>query len=87
MKNIAVICLLLLAGCSSERGWELGDSYPTDKNATPRLHGDERSNAERYNDCVSSARNKTSKSTRVRCYDRAQRPDPDYIGVSFPMHF
>lgn len=67
--------LSFLVGCSGE-----GVTW-----STPRIHGDERSNMKRYQDCLANSKEKKSESVRTRCSLSAHYPDPDYVGVSFPV--
>lgn len=88
MKKLIFVAFIFIGGCSSEGGYT-ENSYPSPptQQPTPRIHGDERSNLQRYNDCLSASKKSTSKSERARCFDRSQRADPDYWGVTFPMNF
>lgn len=67
--------LSFLVGCSGE-----GATW-----STPQIHGDERSNMKRYQDCVANSKDKKSESIRTRCSLSARHPEPEYVGVSFPM--
>lgn len=78
MQNVRLMILvMLLGGCSNEGINGLA----------PRIHGDERSVSERYQRCISGNKRQESRSERVRCAEESRHPDPDYIGVSFPVIF
>lgn len=86
--GLSVVLILLSAGCSDYHGreWSPGEPvYPA--STSGRIHGDERSQSQRYQDCLSSSRKADSKAERSRCADRSLRPDPDYVGLSFPLQF
>ena len=77
MKKIALMFFALLTGCS--------DGSVTF--STPQVYEDERSQIERYKDCISLSRKGKSKSERARCADKARSADSDYKGVSLPINF
>lgn len=80
--------LLLCVSCSDYRdnGWFPGQPvYPNSSQG--RIHGDERSQSQRYHNCLAASRHPLSKAERSRCADRSLRPDPDYVGISVPLRF
>ncbi|MGD8108519.1 hypothetical protein ACQE32_18025 [Pantoea sp. FN0302] len=84
----AALMLVLCVSCSDYQGssWTPGEAiYPASSQG--RIHGDERSPSQRYNDCLSASKKADSKAERSRCTERSQHPDPDYVGVTVPLHF
>lgn len=78
MKTIIIMVFFtLLAGCSSD-----GITW-----SSPQVHGDDRSQSERYRDCMSNAKNSEKREVQSRCHRRSTSPDPDYKRVSFPISF
>ena len=78
MKTIIMMVLFtLLTGCSSD-----GVTW-----SSPQVNGDDRSQSERYRDCISNTKNSEKREARARCHRRSTYPDPDYKSVSFPISF
>lgn len=87
-KYSLLVVMFLSVSCSDYRGSEWSPGNPIYPASTPgRVHGDERSQTQRYQDCLSSSRKAESKAERSRCSARSHYPDPDYVGVSFPLQF
>lgn len=76
-KTLLIIWLSLLTGCSDR-----SVNWPT-----PVIHGDNRSEMQRYQDCLLNSKNSEKRSERARCTDESQFPDPGYRGISFPINF
>ena len=84
----AALMLLLCTSCSdyhTSSGSPGDATYPASSQG--RIYGDERSQPERYNDCLAASRKADSKAERIRCKERSRQPDPDYVGVTIPLHF
>lgn len=82
------LTLLFCASCSNYQGkdWQPGDAiYPASPQG--RIHGDERSQSERYHQCLSASEKTNNKAARSRCLGQSLQPDPDYIGVTLPLYF
>ena len=79
---------LLCVSCSDYRdnGWFPDQSVSPDS-SQGRIHGDERSQSQRYRDCLAASPHPRSKAERSRCENRSLRPDPDYVGISVPLRF
>ncbi len=75
--KIMMVFFTLLAGCSSD-----GITW-----SPPQVNGDDRSQSERYRDCISTAKNSDKREVQAKCHRRSMYPDPDYTRVSFPILF
>lgn len=84
----AALILLFCTRCSDYHGsYGSSGNMPYPASSQGRIHGDERSPSQRYNGCLSASKKADSKSERSRCTEGSQHPDPDYVGVTVPLHF
>lgn len=82
-----VLSLLLCISCSDYRDndWQPGDAiYQTAPSG--RIHGDERSQQERFSDCIAGSKGNDSAAQR-HCAARSHTIDPNYLGITLPLHF
>nr|WP_154325487.1 hypothetical protein [Pantoea sp. 201603H] len=81
--------IVFLAGCSDHGStWKSAeDLYPG--TSTGQIHGDKRTQSQRYQDCLRQARlikentgkHGDLKQHKLRCVSRSYQPDPDYMKV------
>jgi hypothetical protein len=81
------LALLLCVSCSDYRDndWQPGDAiYRT--SPPGRIHGDERSQQQRYSDCISGTK-RNDRAAQRHCAQRSRTIDPDYHGITMPLYF